>query len=98
MVIRASAEALAEVVPELVPERVRIECDPKICQCCVESPLTCVSDVTGYDLKQRIEASMNGRVSVRLTPAERWRSRVSSSWVWEVRLRSARKADVSEMC
>jgi bla regulator protein BlaR1 len=35
----------------------------RICEFCVGSPLTCVSGVTGADLKKRIERIMSGRVA-----------------------------------
>jgi bla regulator protein BlaR1 len=38
----------------------------RICEFCVASPVTCVSGVTGADLKKRIERIMSGRVAQRL--------------------------------
>jgi bla regulator protein blaR1 len=38
----------------------------RICEFCVGSPLTCVSGVTGADLKKRIERIMSGRVATGL--------------------------------
>jgi bla regulator protein blaR1 len=38
-----------------------------ICKLCVESPLACVSGVTGSNLRKRIEAILSNRVTVRLT-------------------------------
>jgi len=38
----------------------------KVCEFCVESPLTCVSGVTGSDLKKRIVRIMSERVALKL--------------------------------
>jgi uncharacterized protein (TIGR03435 family) len=42
-----------------------------VCKLYVESPLVCVSGVTGADLKKRIEAIMTNRVALRLTFAKK---------------------------
>ncbi len=39
----------------------------KVCEFCVESPLACVSGITGADLKQRVVEIMTGRVVHKLT-------------------------------
>ena len=41
----------------------------KICELCLESPLPCVSGVTGANLRKRIEEIMTNRVAVRLSLA-----------------------------
>jgi uncharacterized protein (TIGR03435 family) len=41
----------------------------KICEFCLESPLTCVSGVTGADMKQRIQAIMTHRIGGKLSLA-----------------------------
>ena len=43
----------------------------KVCEFCVESPLTCVSGITGADLKQRVVEIMTGRVVRKLTLAKK---------------------------
>jgi bla regulator protein BlaR1 len=43
----------------------------KVCEFCVESPLTCVAGVTGADLKQRVVEIMTERVALRLTLAKK---------------------------
>jgi uncharacterized protein (TIGR03435 family) len=43
----------------------------KVCEYCVESPLTCVSGVTGADLKLRVKQIMTGGVMYRLTLAKK---------------------------
>lgn len=40
-----------------------------VCKLCLESPLACVSGVTGSDLKRRIEVIMSARIAVKLTLA-----------------------------
>jgi uncharacterized protein (TIGR03435 family) len=42
-----------------------------VCKLYVESPLACVSGVTGADLKKRIEAIMNNRIVLRLNFAKK---------------------------
>jgi hypothetical protein len=42
-----------------------------VCRLYMESPLACVSGVTGSNLKQRIEAIMSNRIAVRLNFAKR---------------------------
>jgi len=39
----------------------------KVCEFCVESPLACVSGITGADLKHRIVQIMSARIALRLT-------------------------------
>ena len=43
----------------------------KICELCLESPLPCVSGVTGANLTARIEAIMSNRTALRLTLARK---------------------------
>jgi len=43
----------------------------KICQLYLESPLPCVSGVTGANLKKRIEAIMSNRIALRLSIAKK---------------------------
>ncbi|AFL89253.1 antirepressor regulating drug resistance protein [Terriglobus roseus DSM 18391] len=40
----------------------------QVCEICLESPLECVSGVTGADLKERIKRIMTNRMGERLTP------------------------------
>ncbi len=40
-----------------------------VCKLYAESPLTCVSGVTGSNLRKRIEAIMNNRIGVRMNLA-----------------------------
>ncbi|HKO17347.1 MAG TPA: M56 family metallopeptidase, partial [Acidobacteriaceae bacterium] len=39
----------------------------KVCEFCIESPLTCVSGVTGADLKRRVAGIVSGRALMRLS-------------------------------
>ncbi len=61
---RACDEAVVQMVgkPEAYAESLL-----KACRFCVESPLTCVSGITGADLKQRVVQIMTGRVVRKLT-------------------------------
>lgn len=43
----------------------------KVCEFCVESPLSCVSGITGADLKKRIAEIMAGRAGSRLNLSKR---------------------------
>jgi hypothetical protein len=43
-----------------------------VCKLYVESPLACVSGVTGSNLKKRIEAIMNNHLAARLNFAKKW--------------------------
>ncbi len=43
----------------------------KICEFCLESPLACVSGVTGADLKRRMVQIMAGRVDLKLGPGRK---------------------------
>ncbi len=65
---RACDEAVLRVCarPEVYAESIL-----KVCEFCVESPLTCVAGVTGADLKQRVVEIMTERVTLRLTLAKK---------------------------
>ena len=39
----------------------------KVCEFCIESPLTCVSGITGADLKKRVKQIMTGRIGLKLS-------------------------------
>ena len=56
-----------EVVSRRGEARVYAEAILNVCKLYVESPLECVSGVTGSDLKKRIEGIMTGRAAVRLS-------------------------------
>jgi bla regulator protein BlaR1 len=43
----------------------------KVCEFCFESPLACVSGITGADLKRRIESIMTPRLAQQLQPAKK---------------------------
>jgi bla regulator protein BlaR1 len=43
----------------------------KVCELCLESPLECISGVTGGDLKERVRRIMTGPRSQRLTPSRK---------------------------
>ena len=60
-----------EVVSTGGEARVYAEAILNVCKLYVESPLVCVSGVTGADLKKRIEAIMQGRIAVRLSWAQK---------------------------
>jgi uncharacterized protein (TIGR03435 family) len=60
-----------EVVSRGGEVRVYAEAILNVCKLYVESPLECVSGVTGSDLKKRIEGIMTGRVAVRLSWAKK---------------------------
>jgi bla regulator protein BlaR1 len=60
-----------EVVSRRGEARVYAEAILSVCKLYVESPLVCVSGVTGSDLKKRIEAIMRGRIAVRLSWAQK---------------------------
>ena len=52
--------------PELYAESIL-----KICELCLESPLPCMSGVTGANLRRRIEDIMTRRIVVSLSPAKK---------------------------
>ena len=56
-----------EVVTRSGEARVYAEAILNVCKLYVESPLECVSGITGADLKKRIEEIMSGRIAVRLS-------------------------------
>ena len=60
-----------EVVSRRGEARVYAEAILNVCKLYVESPLVCVSGVTGSDLKKRIEAIMKGHIAVRLSWAQK---------------------------
>jgi bla regulator protein blaR1 len=60
-----------EVVQELGEARAYAEGILNVCKVYVESPLTCVSGVTGANLKKRIEAIVTNRVALRLNFAKK---------------------------
>jgi hypothetical protein len=65
--IEERERACDEEVLELGRERgVYAESILKVCEFCVESPLACVSGVTGADLKKRIVHIMSERVACKL--------------------------------
>jgi uncharacterized protein (TIGR03435 family) len=39
-----------------------------VCEFCIESPLPCVSGITGADLKKRVVQIMSGRIGLKLSP------------------------------
>ena len=43
----------------------------RVCEFCLESPMPCVSGITGADLKLRIRNIMSGRVGARLEPGKK---------------------------
>jgi len=43
----------------------------KVCEFCIESPLPCVSGITGADLKKRVVQIMTGRVGLKLGAARK---------------------------
>ncbi len=61
---RACDEAVLELGSE---PQVYAESILKTCEFCVESPLTCVSGVTGADLKKRIVRIMTGHMPNKLS-------------------------------
>jgi bla regulator protein BlaR1 len=65
---RACDEAVLEIGtgPEVYAESIL-----KACEFCVESPLSCVSGVTGSDLKKRIVRIMTQQFTDQLTPAKK---------------------------
>ncbi len=60
-----------EVVRRSGEARVYAEAILNVCKLYVESPLECVSGITGADLKKRIEGIMSGRIAVRLSFAKK---------------------------
>jgi uncharacterized protein (TIGR03435 family) len=55
-----------EVLRDLAEPKAYAEGILNVCKLYVESPLTCVSGVTGADLKKRVEAIMTNRIGLRL--------------------------------
>jgi bla regulator protein blaR1 len=58
----------------------------QVCKIYLESPLRCVSGVTGSDLKQRIHAVLAGRVGSELTPTRKTLLAISAAWAVAVPL------------
>jgi bla regulator protein BlaR1 len=65
---RACDEAVLDLCPQ--PEAYAYSI-LQVCAFCVESPLACVSGITGADLKQRVLDIMTARVARRLTLAKK---------------------------
>jgi bla regulator protein blaR1 len=64
--------ACDETVLQLCGQRtIYAESILKVCEFCIESPLACVSGVTGADLKKRIVQIMTGRTVLKLTLAKK---------------------------
>jgi bla regulator protein blaR1 len=42
-----------------------------VCKLCFESPLVCISGITGANLKRRIEAILSNRIALRLSFAKK---------------------------
>ena len=66
MVVERERACDEEVLESGSKKQVYAESILKICEFCVESPLTCVSGVTGADLKRRIARIMSDQVTRRL--------------------------------
>lgn len=65
---RACDEAVVALCPQ---PQVYAESILKVCEFCVESPLACVSGVTGADLKRRVVDIMTARPGAKLSPAKK---------------------------